>query len=119
MAKPIDFVNNQMTTILTTTIPGGESLSDSIPMTGTSFVHIGIPAGLSASQITYLGSYDNVNFYPIRDGDLNSNYVTACDNSACLTRIDATYFIGISYIKIQVDLSTEVDTTFLICTWPL
>lgn len=96
------------------TIVAGQTVSDAAKVFGATAVGVIIPDGVGAS-ITYQVSADDINFYPLTDGDTGDPLETLLSGTEAqaVTLIPAKFF-GWTSIKIVIAAPGEDDKIFTV-----
>lgn len=95
---------------ITATIPAGSSLSNAIDLSpyryqgGYKANALIVPSNWTSATIAFQVSSDNVNFYPLFDGQGNEYTNVATPSTALL--LDPAVFNSYAYLKIQSGSST-------------
>ncbi len=88
-----------VTAIAQATIANGESLSAAIDVSGKTLLRINMPATWTTANLTFQFSADNSTYRNLYKDDGTEYTVTAAASRAIV--LDASAFLGVSYIKVR------------------
>lgn len=70
------------------------------------------PAALTSTALTFTGSYDGVNFFPIKDSTNVAIGVTVATGAAGYYKLAPADFVGVPFIKIVTGSAEAANRTF-------
>ena len=102
-------MDNRGSDIRTVTIASGQTTSDVIDSRGMSLVALIFSAQPTGTSFSFLGSVDNVTFYPIKDASNAAVSVTV--SGANLHTLNPVNFLSIPFLKIVSNASESAART--------
>lgn len=105
-------VNNIYETLIFT-IPISTAISNAVALYGTTSCKLIVPAGMQGTDITFVGSDDGTNFFPLFE--MNGSEITVIHTTATvMVALDPQLLYGIKHLKIVAGANQSAGRTLKI-----